>query len=125
MWGFTMTEASTEEADLKQAVSKLDDDGSNPFWPKGAGGAGQPDSPDVIAFDSVTFAPGNSANVIVNVHTTPAGQAWDIDYGDGTQLPIAAGTNTSNHTYTVVTPGTKYTIKITCLTDSDTRNIQY
>jgi hypothetical protein len=121
-----MTETQTEEADLKEVVSKVDDDGSNPFWPKGAGGTGQPDSPDAIAFDSITFDQADSANVTVNAHTTPAGLGWTINWGDGTaDVPIAAGTTQALHTYADKSAGKSYNIKITNGPDSDTRNLQY
>lgn len=119
-------QAEGDQAELQSVVSKLDDDGSNPFWPKGAGGAGQPDNPNLIQFVSVTFDQANSATVNVTIKTTPVDQAWTINWGDGSaDVPIAAATNVAQHTYADKTSGKAYTIKIINGTDTDTRKVQY
>jgi hypothetical protein len=122
-----MTTNVGEEPGLKSAVSKLDDDGSNPFWPKGAGGPGQPDAPasNKITFGNITFG-ADPADVTVNVTTTPAGEAWTVNWGDGgAAVPIAAGTNTATHHYADKSPGKQYTVAVSNPPDTDTKNVVY
>ncbi len=114
-----------ESAELQAGISKLDDDGSNPFWPKGAGQPGTPDNPDSIAFVSVQFR-ADPADVDVVIKTTPVDSAWTFNAGDGTpDQPIAAGTNAIMHHYADKSAGKSYTITVTSAADSDTRKVQY
>ena len=124
----TQQEQATEDGAVEEQViqSKLDDDGSNPFWPKGAGSPGQPDNPDSVKFVDVTFSPTDPADVAINVATTPPGADWSANWGDGTATenfvgPLAAAT----HHYADKSTGKAYVITITSAADSDTRNIQY
>jgi hypothetical protein len=107
--------------------SILDTGGSNPFWPKNMPQPGGPDAPaaNKIDFTNVAFGV-DPADVTVNVATTPADQAWSVNWGDGgADQPVAAATNNATHHYADKSPGKQYTIKVTSGTDSDSRNLQY
>jgi hypothetical protein len=119
------TNVGEETAEPLAAVSSLDLDGSNPFWPKNM--VDGPDTPatDMIAVDNVAFG-ADPADVTVNVHTIPAGQAWSVNFGDGSgSNPIAAGTNTATHHFIDKTPGKEYTITVMCVTDTDSKKVVY
>ena len=118
-----MTEAPGQQA----VVEKIDDPAYNPFWPKNMSGPFAPDAPaaDHIVIDSITFGSPNT-NVTINIHTIAAGQAWTVNWGDGTATDnVAAGTNLKAHTYADGSPGKAYTVQATCAGDTDTQIIEY
>jgi hypothetical protein len=107
--------------------SVLDIGGSNPFWPKNMPQPGGPDTPATNKIDIANVAFGaDPADVTVDVATSPAGQAWSVNWGDGgAETPIAAGTNTATHHYADKSTGKQYSITVTCAGDVDSRNLQY
>lgn len=108
-------------------AATIDNPKFNPFWPKNMTGDSVESGPtDQVRITSINFNPSNSAQVSVQVSTTPAAANWSVNWGDGTATENITGPATgANHTYANNTPGKSYVLSVTSGTDTDTRTVQY